>query len=90
MPAINQLLLPPLFCCPRAVDKCFVPTEFCRQLGKRMGLSDEQLVLYGLPIRPVFDKKLPAKHTLRKKLVSSRHAAPHMLVACMMCLLGML
>eukprot|EP00878_Enallax_costatus_P016039 GHUV01016815.1.p1 GENE.GHUV01016815.1~~GHUV01016815.1.p1 ORF type:complete len:526 (+),score=156.68 GHUV01016815.1:200-1777(+) len=54
------------FC--KSVDKCFVPTEFCRQLGKRMGLSDDQLVLYGLPIRPVFDKKLPAKNTLRKKL----------------------
>ncbi|KAF8069665.1 MGD A [Scenedesmus sp. PABB004] len=55
------------FC--RAVDKCFVPTEFCKQLGRRMGLSDEQLVLHGLPIRPVFSKRLPPKAALRKKLV---------------------
>lgn len=54
----------------KGVDKCFVPTEFCKQLGRRMGLSEEQLVLYGLPIRPIFSKKLPSKDTLRKKLVS--------------------
>lgn len=44
---------------------------FCRQLGLHMGLTNEQLVMYGLPIRPVFNKKLPSKHALRKKLVSS-------------------
>lgn len=36
-----------------------------------MGLTPEQLQLYGLPIRPIFSKKLPSKGTLRKKLVSS-------------------
>jgi hypothetical protein len=36
-----------------------------------MGLSPEQLVMYGLPIRPIFSKKLPSKSTLRKKLVSN-------------------
>lgn len=36
-----------------------------------MGLTPEQLVLYGLPIRPIFSKKLPSKGALRKKLVSS-------------------
>jgi 1,2-diacylglycerol 3-beta-galactosyltransferase len=51
------------------VDKCFVPTEFCRQLGLGMGLSASQLVLYGLPIRPIFSKKLPGRNALRKKLV---------------------
>lgn len=42
----------------------------CRQLGLGMGLTPEQLVLYGLPIRPIFSKKLPSKGALRKKLVS--------------------
>jgi hypothetical protein len=51
------------------VDKCFVPTEFCRQLGLGMGLAASQLVLYGLPIRPIFSKRLPGRNTLRKKLV---------------------
>ncbi|KAF6248396.1 hypothetical protein COO60DRAFT_1691478 [Scenedesmus sp. NREL 46B-D3] len=50
------------------VDKCFVPTEFCRQLGLGMGLRPSQLVLYGLPIRPIFSKKLPGRNQLRKKL----------------------
>lgn len=66
----SQVALCPLVLFYRDVDRCFVPTEFCKQLGKRMGLSDAQLVLYGLPIRPVFDKKLPPKRMLRKKLVS--------------------
>lgn len=35
-----------------------------------MGLRPEQLVLYGLPIRPIFSKKLPSKSSLRKRLVS--------------------
>lgn len=52
----------------RKVNKCFVPTEFCRQLGLGMGLTPEQLVLYGLPIRPIFSKRLPSKGALRKKL----------------------
>jgi hypothetical protein len=51
------------------VDKCFVPTEFCRQLGLGMGLRPSQLVLYGLPIRPIFSKRLPGRSQLRKKLV---------------------
>lgn len=34
-----------------------------------MGLRPEQLVLYGLPIRPIFSKKLPSKSSLRKRLV---------------------
>lgn len=35
-----------------------------------MGLQPEQLVLYGLPIRPIFSKRLSSKSALRKKLVS--------------------
>jgi len=38
-------------------------------LGLRMGLTREQLVQYGLPIRPIFSKKLPSKSALRKQLV---------------------
>jgi hypothetical protein len=34
-----------------------------------MGLSPDQLVLHGLPIRPIFSKRLPSKATLRKQLV---------------------
>jgi hypothetical protein len=34
-----------------------------------MGLTMDQLVMYGLPIRPIFSKKLPSKSNLRKKLV---------------------
>jgi hypothetical protein len=33
----------------------------------------DQLVMYGLPIRPIFSKKLPSKSNLRKKLVSYWH-----------------
>jgi 1,2-diacylglycerol 3-beta-galactosyltransferase len=51
------------------VTKCFVPTEFCKNLGLRMGLSEEQMVVHGLPIRPVFSKRLPSRKALRHKLV---------------------
>jgi hypothetical protein len=34
-----------------------------------MGLAASQLVLYGLPIRPIFSKRLPGRNRLRKKLV---------------------
>lgn len=29
------------------VTRCFVPTEFCKKLGIRMGLKEEQLSTYG-------------------------------------------
>ncbi len=54
----------------RDVNKCFVPTEFCKQLGRAMGLAEQQLVLHGLPIRPIFSKRLPSRKALRKQLVS--------------------
>eukprot|EP00879_Flechtneria_rotunda_P020339 GHRR01021390.1.p1 GENE.GHRR01021390.1~~GHRR01021390.1.p1 ORF type:complete len:416 (+),score=130.30 GHRR01021390.1:440-1687(+) len=54
------------FC--KDVNKCFVPTEYCKQLGKRMGLTEQQLVMYGLPIRPIFSKPLPAQPILRRRL----------------------
>lgn len=52
----------------KKVDKCFVPTEFTRRLAKSLGLQDSQIVLHGLPIRPVFSRKLPPKSQLRRQL----------------------
>jgi hypothetical protein len=56
---------------PRLYLACtsLVPRLY-RNLGVGMGLRPEQLVLYGLPIRPIFSKKLPSKSSLRKRLVS--------------------
>ena len=51
------------------VNKCFVPTEFCKRLGLAMGLREQQLVVHGLPIRPTFSKKVPCRKKLRKQLV---------------------
>lgn len=55
----------------RKVTKCFVPTEYTHMLARRMGLKEDQIVVHGLPIRPIFSKKLPPKHHLRNKLVST-------------------
>lgn len=52
------------------VTRCFVPTRFCRGLALGMGVAPEKVVVHGLPIRPVFSKRLPGKPALRKKLVS--------------------
>lgn len=48
--------------------RCFVPTEYCKDLAKRNGLNEGQLVLHGLPIRPAFSKPLPPKKQMKKKL----------------------
>lgn len=50
------------------VDRCFVPTEEMRQQAKSLGLKDQQLVVHGLPIRPVFSQTLPSRTKLRKML----------------------
>mmetsp|Transcript_33368 Transcript_33368/g.99359 ORF Transcript_33368/g.99359 Transcript_33368/m.99359 type:complete len:576 (-) Transcript_33368:456-2183(-) len=50
------------------VTRCFVPTDFCRELGRANGLSSEQLVQHGLPIRPVFSKPLPPKPRIKARL----------------------
>lgn len=52
----------------RGVSKCFVPTEFARQLAWKQGLNEEQIVMHGLPIRPAFSQRLPPKRTLRRQL----------------------
>lgn len=36
-------------------------TEFAKYLAKSMGLSDSQIAVHGLPIRPAFSKRLPAR-----------------------------
>ena len=45
---------------------CYVATETSRQQALGMGLREEQLRLYGLPIRPSFSRRYPAKRRLRK------------------------
>lgn len=50
------------------VTKCFVATDFARDLAKRMGLTDEQVAVHGLPIRPIFSKRLPPREALRRSL----------------------
>lgn len=50
------------------VTRCFVPTDFCRNIALSMGVAVEKIVVHGLPIRPIFSKRLPSKATLRSKL----------------------
>lgn len=51
------------------VTRCFVPTEFCQDLAMSLGVAASKIILHGLPIRPIFSKRLPSKETLRHKLV---------------------
>ncbi|GAX80944.1 hypothetical protein CEUSTIGMA_g8379.t1 [Chlamydomonas eustigma] len=48
--------------------RCFVPTEYCKQLAVQNGLKEPQIVLHGLPIRPIFSKPLPTKKMMKKAL----------------------
>ncbi|MEW5313578.1 MAG: hypothetical protein WDW38_005136 [Sanguina aurantia] len=50
------------------VTRCFVPTEFCKKLGLRQGLNEDQISTYGLPIRPIFSKRLAPKRSLKRQL----------------------
>eukprot|EP00891_Asterochloris_glomerata_P005998 jgi/Astpho2/5998/fgenesh1_pm.00084_%23_5_t len=50
------------------VDQCFVATQEARRRAMRMGLKDHQITVHGLPIRPAFSQKLPAKRKLRRQL----------------------
>lgn len=52
----------------KGVDACYVATEETRGQALRLGLAPEQVRLYGLPIRPAFGRKFPAKRRLRKAL----------------------
>ena len=51
------------------VSRCFVPTEFCKGLALAMGVAEAKITVHGLPIRPIFSKRLPSKAALRSKLV---------------------
>jgi 1,2-diacylglycerol 3-beta-galactosyltransferase len=57
----------PLWLFPKA-DRCLVPTEEAYQQGLRAGLRPEQLVMSGLPIRPLFARPILAETELRRKL----------------------
>jgi 1,2-diacylglycerol 3-beta-galactosyltransferase len=52
----------------KGVDRCYVATDETRGQALRMGLNSDQIRLYGLPIRPAFGGKFPAKKKLRKTL----------------------
>ena len=51
----------------RKVDRCYVATEEAKELALTRGLKESQLVVYGLPIRPVFSQTY-SKAKLRSKL----------------------
>lgn len=51
-----------------AVERCFVASEPAYQLGLAAGLTETQLRLYGLPVRPAFTQPLPPQPVLRQKL----------------------
>jgi 1,2-diacylglycerol 3-beta-galactosyltransferase len=64
-------------------SRCFVPTEFCAALARQNGVPPDRIVVHGLPIRPVFSQRLPAKRALRAKLV-------RLLMGCLfVCVCGM-
>mmetsp|Transcript_13700 Transcript_13700/g.29410 ORF Transcript_13700/g.29410 Transcript_13700/m.29410 type:complete len:529 (-) Transcript_13700:874-2460(-) len=62
------------------VTRCFVPTEYCKMLASRNGLQDEQIVVHGLPIRPIFSKALPPKPRMKKVLGLEPHVPAVLLV----------
>ncbi|EFJ50227.1 hypothetical protein VOLCADRAFT_58564, partial [Volvox carteri f. nagariensis] len=65
--------------CPEAT-RCFVPTEYCRQLALDNGMAAEQIVMHGLPIRPSFSRPLPPRHALRRSLGMSPNLPAVLLV----------
>lgn len=62
------------------VDRCYVATEETYKQALTMGLKEEQLRLYGLPIRPSFNRKYPPKQKLRKVLGMDLNAPAVLLV----------
>ncbi|CAL5225228.1 g8016 [Coccomyxa viridis] len=50
------------------VDRCFVPTLYCKRSAMKNGLKEEQITVHGLPIRPAFSRNLASKQQLRKRL----------------------
>lgn len=50
------------------VDKCFVPSDVVREVGRKRGMREDQLIQHGLPVRPAFAKPPPPKVKLAKQL----------------------
>lgn len=65
--------------CPGAT-RCFVPTEYCRQLAMDNDMAPGQLIMHGLPIRPAFSRKLPSRPKLRRQLGMAQHTPAVLLV----------
>jgi hypothetical protein len=70
----------------RDVSKCFVATEEAKDLAKRMGLSESQIVVHGLPIRPAFSEKMPARKRLRRHLGMDLSKPAVLLVGALCCI----
>ena len=64
----------------KGVDKCFVPTVETKEFGERRGLSQKQLVMHGLPIRPAFSKLPHNKAWLRQRLGMRRNLSTVLIV----------
>ena len=67
----------------RKVDQCYVATPEARDLALSRRLQPKQLVLHGLPIRPVFEelsRKRPAKAPLRARLGMDRRRSAVLVV----------
>jgi hypothetical protein len=67
------------------VDRCFVPTEYCRRSALKNGLKDRQVTVHGLPIRPAFSARIASKRVLRKRLGLDRHLPTVLLVGVHCC-----
>ncbi|MBI3957686.1 MAG: glycosyltransferase [Chloroflexi bacterium] len=52
----------------REVDRCFVASQEAVRRAKLAGLGDEQIRLYGLPVRPAFARPVGEKKSLRLSL----------------------
>jgi len=52
----------------RGVDRCFVASAQVVRRARQAGLSDEQIRLYGLPVRPAFARPVGEKKALRLSL----------------------
>lgn len=50
------------------VTACFVPTPEVAAQARRRGLTERQIVMHGLPIRPAFAAPLPPRAQLRRQL----------------------
>ena len=62
------------------VDRCFVPTEEVRNRALSYGLNNTQIVLHGLPIRPMFSGRVQNQKVLRSRLSIDMSAPTVLLV----------